>query len=528
MKNYTNKYISNLRHDIPASIIVFLVAMPLCLGIAMASGAPLFSGIISGIVGGIVVSIISGSELGVSGPAAGLTAIVISALATLGSFETFLLAVVIAGILQVILGLMKAGVIAHYFPTSVIKGMLSGIGITIMLKQIPHAVGYDATPAGDYTFGQANGHNTFTDLAYMLEGISPTAMIISLISIAILILWERPFMQKFAITKHVQGPLVVVILGIVMNRIFSGISGYELNNSQMVNLPVPNSFNEFIGQFSTPNFSQIMNNDVWTIAITLAIVASIESLLSVEATDKLDPQKRVTNTNRELIAQGVGNIVSGSIGGLPVTQVIVRSSANIQSGGKTRASAFFHGVLLLLSALFIPQSLNMIPLSSLAAILIIIGFKLAKPELFKQMFKLGKSQFFPFVITIIGILLTDLLSGIAMGMVVAVFHILWNNMKTPYQFISNKNDKKSHTFILAEHVSFLNRANIQQTLNSVTQDSSIVIDMRRTRYIHPDISEIIEDFIEHAKSLNISVEVLGEQRTEVRDEFKIFKQTIKN
>ena len=345
MKKYFN--FSNFKNDIPASIVVFLVAVPLCLGIALASGAPLFSGIISGIVGGIIVGFLSGSPLGVSGPAAGLAVIVLTAIQELGDFRVFLVAVVLAGVIQILLGILKAGVIGYYFPSSVIKGMLSGIGIIIILKQIPHALGYDKNPEGDLGFVQTDGHNTFSELFYMLDFVSLGAVIITLISVAILILWEQPFMKKIGIFKIIQGPLVVVLTGIGLNSLFGHYENLMLRAEQVVDIPVAQSLGKALEMFTTPDFSAITNVNVLILAFTIAIVASLETLLCVEATDKLDPQKRITPTNRELIAQGVGNMASGLIGGLPVTQVIVRSSANIQSGGQTKASAIMHGFLLL-------------------------------------------------------------------------------------------------------------------------------------------------------------------------------------
>lgn len=503
-------FFSNLKHDLPASIVVFLVAVPLCLGIALASGAPLFSGIIAGIVGGIVVSLVSGSPLGVSGPAAGLAVIVLSAIQELGAFEIFLYAVVIAGIIQFILGLIKAGVIGYYFPSSVIKGMLSGIGIIIILKQIPHAFGYDADPEGDLAFAQVDGHNTFSELWFMLEAISPGAIIITLISLAILILWERPFMKKIPTSKVIQGPLVAVVTGIVLNLAFSQNASLALAHEQVVNIPVADSLAGFFGQFTFPDFSQWNNPQIYIIAMTIAVVASLETLLCVEATDKLDPQKRVTPTNRELLAQGAGNVISGLIGGLPITQVIVRSSANIQSGGRTKASAFFHGILLLISAMAIPKILNMIPLASLAAILLMVGYKLAKPSLFQEMFRLGRSQFLPFIVTIVGIVFTDLLVGIAMGMVVAIFHILWNNFKTPYHFDPREYTSGEPILIqLSEDVSFLNKASIQRTLNEIPDDARVIIDASKTKTVHPDILEIIENFEANAETRDIQVEMKG-------------------
>lgn len=503
-------FFSNLKHDLPASMVVFLVAVPLCLGIALASGAPLFSGIIAGIIGGIVVSLVSGSPLGVSGPAAGLAVIVLSAIQELGAFEIFLYTVVIAGIIQFILGLIKAGVIGYYFPSSVIKGMLSGIGIIIILKQIPHAFGYDADPEGDLAFAQVDGHNTFSELWFMLEAISPGAIIITLISLAILILWERPFMKKVPAFKVIQGPLVAVVTGILLHLAFSQNASLALIPEQVVSIPVADSLAGFFGQFTFPDFSQWNNPQVYVIAMTIAVVASLETLLCVEATDKLDPLKRVTPTNRELLAQGAGNVVSGLIGGLPITQVIVRSSANIQSGGRTKASAFFHGILLLVSAMAIPKILNMIPLASLAAILLMVGYKLAKPSLFQEMFRLGRSQFVPFIVTIVGIVFTDLLVGIAMGMVVAIFHILWNNFKTPYHFDPREYSSGEPILIqLSEDVSFLNKASIQRTLNEIPDDARVIIDATKTKTVHPDILEIIENFEANAETRDIQVEMIG-------------------
>ena len=425
MKNHEEGIIKNLKYDIPASIIVFLVAVPLCLGIALASGAPLFSGIIAGFVGGIVAGALSGSALGVSGPAAGLAVIVLSAIDELGgAFDIFLMAVVIGGVVQLILGYAKAGIIGYYFPTSVIKGMLSGIGIIIFLKQIPHAVGYDKGQyEGSMAFNNPDGHNTFTELYYMFEAISPGALIITVISLVILILWEQAFMKRIKLFQLVQGPLVVVSLGIALNLIFQNMPEFALNVDQVVKIPVATDLESFKGLFTQPDFSALGNSSVWVI-VTIAVVASLETLLCLEATDKLDPFKRVSIANQELKAQGVANIVSGMIGGLPITQVIVRSSTNIQSGGRTKMAAILHGVILLLSAMAIPSLLNLIPLSSLAAILFLVGYKLAKPALFKEMYA-RKNQFIPFMVTILGIVFTDLLMGIAMGLVVAIFNVLF-------------------------------------------------------------------------------------------------------
>lgn len=526
MSSTKTGFFSNLKNDLPASLVVFLVAMPLCLGIALASGAPLFSGLIAGIIGGTVVALMSGSPLGVSGPAAGLAAIVITAIPELGGFEIFLLAVVVAGVIQLILGLVKAGIIGYYFPSSVIKGMLSAIGIIIILKQIPHAFGYDKDPEGDLAFVQSDGQNTFSELINMIDFISPGAVLIAVLSLAILILWDRPFMKKISLFNIVQGPLVVVILGIVLNLVLEGTS-LMISKDHLVKIPVANSFDGFLGQFTTPDFSQWNNPKVYLIAATMAIVASLETLLCVEATDKLDPEKRITPTNRELLAQGTGNIISGFIGGLPITQVIVRSSANIQSGGKTKASAFFHGVLLLVSVVTIPTLLNLIPLASLAAILFVVGFKLAKPSVFKQMYKMGTAQFVPFIVTILGIVFTDLLMGIGLGLAVAIFYILFNNFKTPYHFDPSAYKKGDPVVIeLAEEVSFLNKGSIMQTLNHLPDGCTVTLDGKKTKYIHPDILEIIDDFKQNAVGRDITVNTIGIGQDLGVNPYKEFKKAV--
>ena len=524
------QYLQNLKSDLPASIVVFLVAVPLCLGIALASGAPLFSGIIAGIVGGIVVGALSGSQLGVSGPAAGLAVIVLTAIQDLGGFEIFLLAVVIAGIMQFVLGVVKAGIIGYYFPSSVIKGMLAGIGVIIFLKQIPHALGYDKDYEGNLAFAQADGHNTFSQFYYMFEGISPGAVIISAISIGILILWEQKFMKKIALFKIVQGPLVAVSIGIILYVIFGG-SSIALRPDQVVSIPVAESFAGFIDLFTLPDFSQWNNPQVYTVAITLAVVASLETLLCLEATDKLDPLKRVSPANKELRAQGIGNFISGLVGGLPVTQVIVRSSTNILSGGKTKMSAIFHGFILLGTALAIPTILNMIPLACLAAILFLVGYKLAKPSLFKEMYAKGWSSFIPFVVTILGIVMTDLLVGIGIGMVVAVFYILYDNYKKPFLFESERhiNGNKEIVLQLSEDVTFLNKANIQRALNAIPDNHKVVIDASNTVDIHVDVIEIIDEFKINAAERNITVEVIERSMKTVKGRtIKYFERSVKN
>jgi len=504
----------HIKNDLPASIVVFFVAVPLCLGIALASGAPLFAGIIAGIVGGIVVGTASGSPLGVSGPAAGLAVIVLTSIATLGgSYQAFLTAVVIAGVIQLALGYAKAGFIAYFFPSSVIKGMLTGIGLLIILKQIPHALGWDKDVEGDDAFLQADGQNTFSEIGRAFEFITPGALLIAGVSLAILILWDTVLTKKHKIFQLIQGPIVVVVLGILFNLAYvNGVLPFSLNDKQIVSVPVPNSMADFIGQFTFPDFSAITNFEVWKIAIVLAIVASLETLLCVEATDKLDPDKRVTPTNRELKAQGLGNIVSGLIGGLPVTQVIVRSSANINFGGKTKMSAILHGVFLLISAIFIASLLNLIPLASLAAILLMVGYKLAKPDLFKQMYKLGWEQFIPFTATVVAILATDLLKGITVGILFGIFYTLRHSYRNSHYLkdnVSDQNGKTVHHMVLAEEVSFFNKASLLNTFESIPNNSKVIIDCTNSKSIAYDVIEIIKDFELNAKTKSIEVEKIN-------------------
>lgn len=506
---------NDIKTDFPASVVVFFVALPLCLGIALASGAPLFSGVIAGIVGGIVVGIASSSPLGVSGPAAGLAVIVLTAIGTLGSYEAFLLAVVLAGVLQLLLGFLKAGVIAYFFPSSVIKGMLSGIGLLIILKQIPHALGYDFEFEGNDSFLLPDGSNTFTEIMSAFDFLTPGAVVISVISLIMLILWDTVLTKKHKIFQIIQGPVAVVLFGILMFNLYkNGIFNFSLDNNQVVNLPVANGLAEFVTFFTFPDFTQITNLDVIKVAFVMAIVASLETLLCVEATDKLDPYKRVTPTNRELKAQGLGNMVSGLIGGLPVTQVIVRSSANIAFGAKTKLSAIFHGIFLLVSAITIAEYLNMIPLASLATILLIVGYKLAKPALFMEMYKQGWDQFIPFVVTIIAIILTDLLKGITAGLLVGIFFTLYHRYKYSHYVkdtITAEDGRETHHFVLAEQVSFFNKAEIIESLEKVPADSKVIIDCRQNKVIEHDIQEVIDNYQKHAQLKNIEVELLDYQ-----------------
>ena len=502
----------HLNKDFPASIVVFFVAIPLCLGIALASGAPLFSGLIAGIIGGIVVGAISGSSLGVSGPAAGLAAIVLAAIASLG-YQNFLLAVVLAGGIQILFGVLKAGIIGYYFPSSVIKGMLTGIGIIIILKQIPHFFGYDADPMGDWYFLQMDGENTFSAIGNIVNYISPGATLIAVIGMAILILWEAVLTKKAKIFRLIQGPLVAVAAGIIFYLLTQNSETLAISNDHLVNVPVPDSFDSFIGQFTFPSFSMIGAPEIWITAFTIALVASLETLLCVEATDKLDPHKRTTPTNRELFAQGTGNMVSGLIGGLPITQVIVRSSANIQSGGQTKLSAIMHGCLLLISIIIIPTVLNLIPLSVLAAILFLVGYKLAKPSLFVEMYRKGWKQSIPFVITVLGIVFADLLVGISLGLVVGIFVILIKSYQNSYflHMEDVQNGNKTVKMTLAEEVTFINKGAIIKELNNLEKNSYLIMDVSKTRFLDNDIVEILDDFKIKAEERNIDIKIISER-----------------
>lgn len=497
--------------DIQAGVVVFLVALPLCLGIALASGAPLFAGIIAGVIGGIVVGTLSKSQLSVSGPAAGLTAIILAAIGTLGSYQTFLVAVVLAGAIQILLGLVKAGTISNYFPSNVIEGMLTAIGVIIILKQLPHAIGYDVDNEGDFFFIEKNtGHNTLSALIDAINFAHLGAIVITLVSLAILIAFNRVgFLKKL---KALPGALVVVVVGVLINEFFKASgSNLAIGQEHLVSLPVPKSFNDFVGQFSLPNFADITRPDVWIVALTIAVVASIETLLCIEASDKLDPLKRYTDTNRELLAQGTGNIISGLLGGLPMTSVIVRTSANINSGGRTKTATIAHGILLLLAVLSIPMILNKIPLACLAAVLLMIGYKLASPTVFKHMWKSGKYQFIPFIITVVAVVFTDLLEGVAIGLVVSVFFILRANLKLAYFFKKEEYQQgEIITIKLAQEVSFLNKAAIKQTLNHLPTQSKVVIDATDTFYIDHDVVQLIKDFLNiGSKDKNIQVSLVG-------------------
>lgn len=490
--------------DFPAAVVVFLVALPLCLGIALGSGAPLFSGIIAGIVGGIVIGTFSGSQLSVSGPAAGLTVIVAAAIIKLQVFEVFLLAVVLAGAIQFLLGVIKAGVVGDYIPNSVIKGMLAAIGLLLILKQFPHFVGYDKDYQGDESFVQGNNENTFSSITHALGYITPCAAIIGVVSIIILVLWETKLFKSIKALKLVPGPLVVVIVAVLISQLLAPYPGFQLEQKHLVSLPVASDVTQFVSFFRFPAFGSLTNPDVWTAAFTIAIVASLETLLAIEAIDKLDPLKRVTPTNRELKAQGLGNMVSGFIGGLPLTSVIVRSSANVMSGAKTKGSAIMHGILLLASVFFVPKILNMIPLAALAAILIFTGYKLAKVSLFKEFYSKGLDQFVPFVVTILAILFTDLLIGILIGTAVGLFFMVRSNFKSAVFVV---HDDNKYLVRLRKDVSFLNKPIVKQKLEQVPRNSFVLIDATRADFIDKDIIEEINNFLKHAHLKNIKVEI---------------------
>lgn len=499
------KLFQNAASDFPASVVVFLVALPLCLGIALGSNAPnLFAGIIGGIVGGIVIGSLSGSQLSVSGPAAGLTAIVATAIGKLPAYEAFLLAVVIAGIIQVAFGFLRGGFLGDYVPNSVIKGMLAAIGLILILKQFPHLVGFEKDFSGDEAFFQIDTNNTFSEILYAVNYITPTAILIGIVGLGIQIFWEKALVPKWPVFKLIPAPLVVVLAGIFIAMAFSKSGVFALSQEQLVNIPVASSFKGFTSFFTSPDWSFITNADVWITGVTLALVASLESLLSIEASDKLDPYKRVTNNNRELKAQGVGNIVSGMIGGLPLTSVIVRSSANINAGAKSKLSAILHGILLLLCVAFIPGLLNTIPYAALASILIYTGYKLAKVSLFKEFYSKGGDQFVPFIVTILAILFTDLLKGIIVGLVVGLYFVMRSNYQSAV-FVVNDNNK--FLFRLRKDVSFLNKPGVKRKLEAVPAGAYVLIDITRADFIDKDIIDTINEFIAHAHLKNIRVEI---------------------
>ena len=574
---------ANLKSDFASGLVVFLVALPLCLGIALASGAPPLAGIISGIVGGIVVGYLSQSHLSVSGPAAGLTAIVLTAITDLGSFNVFLLAVLLAGILQLILGFIKAGTISNYFPNNVIEGMLAGIGVIIILKQIPHAFGYDPDFEGDESFIQADGQNTFSELFSVLDHVNFGSIIIAVLSLAILILWNKvEFLKNI---KLVPAALVAVVLSILLNEFFiqSG-STLAIASEHLVNLPVPSTLAEFQNIIVTPDFTAITNSKVWIVAVTIAIVASIETLLCIEASDRMDTLKRYTDTNVELKAQGIGNIVSSLLGGLPMTSVVVRTSANHNAGAKSKMSTIIHGVLLMVSVLAIPFILNKIPLATLAAVLLMVGYKLAVPNIkhfahympkevnvlvlalvavliaisnsymnlvigfsvlsalilaycifkylkddeFAQNVKRNQYLYFPFFATTIAVVFTDLLKGVALGMIISIIFVLKGNLKRAYSFRKEEYVDGDIIHIdLAQEVSFLNKSAIKTTLSEIPENSKVIINASDTVYIAHDVLDLIKEFKKiRSKEENIKVKLVGFKKAYELDDSEESKKKV--
>jgi MFS superfamily sulfate permease-like transporter len=496
----------SFKQDLSASLVVFLVALPLCLGIAMASGAPLFSGLIAGIVGGIVVGALSKSPLSVSGPAAGLTVIVLNAINTLPSYEAFLLAVCLAGLLQVGLGVVRAGTLGDYVPSYVINGLLSAIGLVLILKQIPHAVGYDGNFEGDEAFMQMDQRNTFSTLVdFPMEYFSPLALIISVASLVFLFWWDKRQPKMTNILRYIPGPLVVVVFGITANLLALQFApGMALGGSHLVGVPVTTSAADFFGQLSFPDVSYLMHSGIWMTAITLALVASIESILSVEAIDKLDPKRRHTPPNRELLAQGAGNFFSGIIGGMPVTSVIVRSSANVAAGADSKRSTIMHGLMLLVCVVSIPHILNLIPLAALAAVLISIGYKLAKPEIFIAKYRKGMRYFVPFMATVIGIVLSDPMIGIGIGLLCGVAFMVVENLRASIVF-SQQDD--IYTLRCKKDLFFIHKPMLKSKLSQIPQGSTLVLDFTEIHYMDKDNIELLHEFVKNAHYRDISVKM---------------------
>ncbi len=511
---------NTLSKDLAGGLVVFLVALPLCLGIALASGAPMVAGIVSGVVGGLLVAWLSGSHTSVSGPAAGMVAVVLAQVAILGSYEAFLVAVILAGAIQILLGALRAGFIAAFFPSNVIKGLLAAIGVIVILKQIPHAVGHDADPEGDLGFFQADGRNTFSEIFSSLFNLEPGAMVIGLVSLAVLLAWDRSRLRN----SLIPAPLVVVVLGVLANVAMKATgSSWLIGSSHLVQVPTVASLGEFFKVLPSPDLKAFGNPAIIMAAVTIAAVASLETLLNLEAVDKLDPRKRVSPPNRELMAQGVGNMVSGFLGGLPITSVIVRSSVNINAGAATRLSAFFHGVLLLLLVLLAPVWLNQIPLASLAAVLIVTGLKLASPKLFRQMWSEGRTQFVPFIVTTVAIVFTDLLTGVLIGLATSLAFILHSNYRRPLlRFMEHHVSGDVLRIEFSNQVSFLNRAVLEQALDSVPVNGHVVLDARNTDYIDPDILDLIDDFRRlTAPARNLKVSLVGfKERYVMEDEIQ--------
>lgn len=505
---------TNIKENFPSGLVVFLVALPLCLGIALASGAPPLSGIISGIIGGIVVGIISNSNISVSGPAAGLTAITLGAIMDLGAFNIFLCAGIVAGLIQLAMGFFRAGSISNFFPTNVIEGMLAGIGIIIILKQLSHAVGFDKDFEGNETlFTPGFGIDRVSEyIQDVIQSIHPGAVVITAVSLAILILWDGvPALKKL---KMLPGALVAVVVSILLNQAFTGTS-LLIEKEHLVQLPVPKSLADFQHLITLPDFSGFLNGSVWKYGAIIAVVASIETLLCIEASDRLDNQKKITDTNLELKAQGIGNLVSSVLGGLPMTSVVVRSSANVNSGATHKTSSVIHGVLLLVCVLSIPFILNLIPLATLAAVLLMVGYKLAKPSLFIHFWHKGKYQFIPFIATAVAVVATDLLTGVGIGMVLAIYFTLQGNMKRAYYYSREELEGADEiTIRLAEEVSFLNKAAIKKTIKNIKPGSTVIFDASKTSFIAVDVLDMIQEFANiRAREEKIDVRLIGFKTT---------------
>jgi MFS superfamily sulfate permease-like transporter len=500
-----------LKHDLPAGLSVFLVALPLCLGIALASGAPLYAGLLSGIIGGLVTSIISGSQLAVSGPAAGLTTLVAASIISLGDYKVFLLSIMIAGLFQLILGLLKLGSISNYFPSSVIKGMLAAIGIILILKQIPLALGYDQPDFWTSGFLKLFSPNNFLGgIQNFNHHITRGAILITVVSLSILLLLQQPFAKKI---KIIPAPLLVVIVGIITNIVFTNaISDYSLKQTQLVNIP-----SNIFESITFPDFTKLFSNtEIWKYGLMIGLLATLETLLCIEAIDKLDKHNRITPINRELIAQGIGNMTCGLLGAIPMTAVVVRGAANVDAGGRTKLSAFTHGLFLLLAVIFVPFLLNKIPYASLASILLVTGYNLAKPKLFLNMWSLGWKQFIPFLITILVILSTDLLIGVSIGLLISIYFIVQNNFKAEYKITKTIHEGiETHYIKLNSNVTFLNKVNLRKVLDDVPDYSVLTIDGSECNFIDYDILEILSEYQNKAHERHIELHLNGIEKVNI-------------
>jgi len=477
----------------------------------MQSNAPLFAGIIAGIIGGIVVGFASGSSINVSGPAASVALVFATAIGALGSFEAVLTAGLLAGVIQLLLGFLKAGTVAYFFPNSMIKGILASIGLVLIIDQTPRALGIGHVFKGFKPFWQNGGESAEKYAQHLMEYLNYGSLIITLVSMGIILLWDRPAVKRsLPFLKFFPSALAAVLVSVTLNELFkSSFPDWALTEVHLVKLPAAADVKEFFSFFTTPDFSALNNMETYSVALSIAFIASLESLLSTEAGDKLDPYKRRTSTNRELKAQGIGNITSSLIGGLPVTAVIVRTTANVSSGGRTKTATIVHGILMLICVALIPSLLNMIPLASLAAVLFIVGYKLTSVTVFKSVFAQGSRQFIPFLACILTVMFTDLITGIVVGGTIAVFFILRDNYKNAYLHDKVTQENSEKTVIkLSQEATFLNKADIMLFLNNIPENHHLVIDGRDSKFIHPDIFELIGEFKETAKFKNIKLELI--------------------